>query len=84
MQQARLFTEHAADDPGAVSPTKKEIRFDGRSVLFFGHSQGGVNGPLFLAADDPARGGVLSGTGRHHHHRPAREDGAGAERGRRR
>src|SRR5207249_6490361 len=32
-------------------------------LLFVGHSQGGVNGPMFLAADDTARGGVLSGTG---------------------
>ena len=31
--------------------------------MFFGHSQGGLNGPLFLAASDLARGGVLSGAG---------------------
>ena len=29
----------------------------------FGHSQGGLNGPLFLAGSDLARGGVLSGAG---------------------
>jgi hypothetical protein len=28
-----------------------------------GHSEGGLNGPLFLAADDQTRGGVLSGSG---------------------
>jgi hypothetical protein len=27
-----------------------------------GHSQGGINGPLFLAIDDQARGGMLSGS----------------------
>ena len=30
--------------------------------MFFGHSQGGLNGPLFLAGDDQALGGVLSGS----------------------
>jgi predicted esterase len=62
-QQARLFTEAGQTIPASVSLTKQEIRFDGSKVLFFGHSQGGVNGPLFLAADPQARGGILSGTG---------------------
>ncbi|MBO6934586.1 MAG: hypothetical protein JJ863_06420 [Deltaproteobacteria bacterium] len=34
-------------------------------VYFYGHSQGGLNGPLFLAIDDQAKGGVLSGAGGH-------------------
>ena len=46
-----------------VSKTGAEIRFDPRRIGFFGHSQGGLNGPLFLAVDDQAKGGVLSGAG---------------------
>ncbi|CAN5759311.1 hypothetical protein BH09MYX1_BH09MYX1_34560 [soil metagenome] len=63
--QARLFTEQATrlTVPAAVAHTAKDIVFDGKKLVFFGHSQGGVNGPLFFAADDQARGGVLSGTG---------------------
>jgi len=38
---------------------------DPERVYFYGHSQGGLNGPLFLAIDDQARGGVLSGAGGH-------------------
>ena len=37
--------------------------FDASQLYFFGHSQGGINGPVYLAADDTARGGVLSGAG---------------------
>jgi predicted esterase len=63
VQRARLFTESSTTVPAAVSKTGKEIRFDPARVMFFGHSQGGQNGPLYLAADDSARGGVLSGSG---------------------
>jgi len=45
-----------------VSSTSTEIRFDGSKLMFFGHSQGGLNGPLYLAADPSPRGGVLSGS----------------------
>ncbi len=38
-------------------------RFDPSRIMFFGHSQGGLNGPLWLAANDGARAGVLSGAG---------------------
>jgi hypothetical protein len=38
---------------------------DPERVYFYGHSQGGLNGPLFLAIDDQALGGVLSGAGGH-------------------
>jgi len=37
--------------------------FDTDRIYFYGHSQGGINGPLFLAVDDHAQAGVLSGTG---------------------
>jgi hypothetical protein len=63
VQQARLFTETRQAIPANVSRTGGEIAFDGTRVLFFGHSQGGLNGPLFLAASNQARGGVLSGAG---------------------
>ncbi len=63
VQQARLFTEGDASVPAAVSRTGAPVAFDGARVTFFGHSQGGLNGPLFLAATDTARGAVLSGAG---------------------
>lgn len=63
VQRARLFTESHMTVPSAVSKTGKEIRFDGSKVMFYGHSQGGQNGPLYLSIDDSARGGVLSGSG---------------------
>jgi hypothetical protein len=61
-QQARLFTETHASIPASVSLTGQEILFDSSKLLFFGHSQGGLSGPLFLAVDNQARGGVLSGS----------------------
>jgi hypothetical protein len=63
VQQARLFTETHATIPSVITFGGREISFDPTRLLFVGHSQGGVNGPLFLAADDQTRGGVLSGTG---------------------
>lgn len=63
MQEARLFTESHISVPAATSRTGAAISFDATKVLFFGHSEGGVNGPLYLAASSSARGGVLSGTG---------------------
>lgn len=62
VQQARLFTESKIVIPAAVTGDA-EIRFDPDKVAFFGHSQGGINGPMFLAVDDQARGGMLSGSG---------------------
>lgn len=63
VQQARLFTETKVKVPASVSKTTAEIAFDGTRLTFFGHSQGGLNGPIFLAATNQARGGVLSGAG---------------------
>ncbi|EYF00330.1 hypothetical protein [Chondromyces apiculatus] len=62
VQRARLFSEAAAVIPASVSISGKEILFDKTRVMFFGHSQGGLNGPLFLAADNAVRGAVLSGS----------------------
>jgi hypothetical protein len=63
VQRARLFTEGAFEIPAAVSHTGAAIHFDPARILYFGHSQGALNGPLFMAADPAARGGVLSGAG---------------------
>jgi hypothetical protein len=62
VQRARLFTESGAKIPASVSTTGSDVLLDGTKLMFFGHSQGGLNGPLYLAADDSARGGVLSGS----------------------
>ncbi len=62
IQRARIFTEAHMTVPKFLSTTGSEIRFDASKLMFFGHSQGGLNGPLYLAADDSARGGVLSGS----------------------
>lgn len=61
VQQARLFTETHLVLPASVAGT--DVSFDASKLIFFGHSQGGLNGPMFLAIDDQARGGVLSGSG---------------------
>jgi hypothetical protein len=63
VQQARLFTDAHVTVPAAVSHTGQEIAFDASKLMFFGHSQGGLNGPLFLASTNQARGAVLSGAG---------------------
>ena len=63
VQRARLFTESHFMVPAAVSATGADVLFDPTRVVFFGHSQGGLNGPLFTAVDPTARGGVFSGSG---------------------
>jgi hypothetical protein len=40
-----------------------EVHFDGANVMFYGHSQGGLNGPLWLAAAQGPAAAVLSGAG---------------------
>jgi hypothetical protein len=63
VQRARLFTESHMVVPAAVSSTGSDILFDASKLMFFGHSQGGLNGPLFTAIDPSALGGVFSGAG---------------------
>lgn len=41
----------------------RTITFDPKRVYFFGHSQGGLTGPAYLAFDPDVKGAVLSGTG---------------------
>lgn len=61
VHRARLFTESAMTVPAAISVSGQEVRFDASKLMFFGHSQGALNGPLFLAGSDAPRGAVLSG-----------------------
>lgn len=62
VQQARLIASLTFPNTGESAEARmtEEIRFDPTRVYFMGHSQGGLNGPIFLAIDDGARGGVLS------------------------
>ncbi|MFO0555367.1 MAG: hypothetical protein U0271_43725 [Polyangiaceae bacterium] len=61
VQRARLFTESHMTVPAAITPGGAEIRFDATKLMFFGHSQGSLNGPLFLAGSPAPLGAVLSG-----------------------
>jgi hypothetical protein len=61
VQEARLFTETGLTVPADSSVTGVEITFDSSKLLYMGHSQGSLNGPLYLAADSSSLGGVLSG-----------------------
>lgn len=49
----------AAPDTGAP------IRFDPDKIYFFGHSQGGITGALFVPYEPLVQAAVLSGTGAH-------------------
>jgi pimeloyl-ACP methyl ester carboxylesterase len=41
----------------------QDIQINSEKVMFMGHSQGGLNGPLFMAVEPQVLGGVLSGAG---------------------
>ncbi len=41
----------------------RDIRFDPERIYFFGHSQGGLTGPPFVAYEPAIKGAVLSGAG---------------------
>jgi hypothetical protein len=80
IHRARLFTESAMTVPAAITPDATEVRFDASKLMFFGHSQGSLNGPAHARRHRRgARRGVL-GSLRGHADHPAREDKAGAER----
>lgn len=49
--------------PGEETLHGEPITFDRDNVMFMGHSQGGLNGPLFMAVEPTVRGGMLSGAG---------------------
>ncbi len=58
--QQRRLVERLTFDPALIERDGQPVRFDPANVYFMGHSQGGLNGPLFLAIDDGARAAVLS------------------------
>lgn len=43
--------------------TSRPLRFDKKRIYFMGHSQGGLTGPLFLAAEPKIPAAILSGAG---------------------
>ncbi len=45
-----------------ISDTGRTVTFDMAKVFFFGHSQGGLTGPGFVAFEPLVKGAVLSGT----------------------
>lgn len=51
------------DIPAAMSTENVAAKIDPTKVLFMGHSQGGLNGPLVLAIEPEIKGGMLSGSG---------------------
>lgn len=61
VQQSRLVANMRI--PSDVGLGDVEVTFDPSHMAFFGHSQGALNGPLFLAADDSVQSGGLSGPG---------------------
>ena len=61
--QARFAA--ATQIPQTVLDRPTAVTFDASQMLFFGHSQGGINGALFMAIDDSVIGGILSGAGGH-------------------
>jgi dienelactone hydrolase len=50
-------------DPPTDADPGRTIRFDPERIYFFGHSQGGLTGPPFLAFEPEVDGAVLSGAG---------------------
>ncbi len=63
VQQARFVANNPISD--RIIAADPPVRFDTNNLFFMGHSQGGLNGPLFLAIDDHVRAAVLSGAGGH-------------------
>lgn len=52
-----------AVDVAAAPTTGRRIKFDASKIYFKGHSQGGLTGPLFLAAEPEVKAAILSGAG---------------------
>jgi predicted esterase len=63
VQRARLFTESHMRVPASISVTQVDVQFDATKLMVFGHSQGGLNAPLFTAVDPAPLGGIFSGSG---------------------
>lgn len=56
--QMRLALDMSFDDG-----TGRTVKLDPANLFFFGHSQGGLTGPAFIAFEPSLKGAVLSGTG---------------------
>ena len=50
-------------DVASAPTTGAHIKFDTSRIYFKGHSQGGLTGPLFLAAEPEVKAAILSGAG---------------------
>jgi hypothetical protein len=61
VQQARAAARFVV--PDFITVEGGPVRFDRDQFFFYGHSQGGLVGPLFLGMDDSVRGGVVSAGG---------------------
>lgn len=59
-QLLRLMEHFAVE---RAPETGRPIRFDPTRIYFMGHSQGGLTGPLFVAAEPKIKAAVLSGAG---------------------
>ena len=60
---SQLRFARTLDISAEVSERGVAARVDPERVMFMGHSQGGINGPLFLAIEPTVRGAVFSGSG---------------------
>jgi pimeloyl-ACP methyl ester carboxylesterase len=58
-----LAVRLAAELPEATSPEPAPTRLDAGNLFFFGHSQGGQSGALFLGYEPLVRAAVISGAG---------------------
>jgi hypothetical protein len=63
LARAAMAAAGGLDVPASVAKSGSAIHFDASRIGFFGHSQGGLNGPMLMAVDDQTKGGVLSGAG---------------------
>ena len=59
----RFALDFRHETPPKSQVTDPEVRFDATKMYFFGHSQGGLTGPPFLAYEPLIKGAVLSGAG---------------------
>ncbi len=63
LDNVQLLRLVEAMDTASAPETGAPIRFDPEQIHFFGHSQGGLTGPPFLAVEPKIKSAVLSGAG---------------------
>ncbi len=61
----RVALDFVFDEPPTKTPADpgRHIEFNDQKLYFFGHSQGGLTGPPFVAYEPEVQGAVLSGAG---------------------